>query len=165
VLVLLLALQVAAAAPDKSPPPRTGQASVAINSETFQREAGDKAQSFRVDYKAQLSWTMSEQKACTFGRCHHVCHMAISRKLLSRQLWWTPPSRPALLAQDSPAQREYAGGVVTFERPCASVTDPQALRAANERLRPYQFADELIRDRPQLMRDADAWLHINPPPK
>lgn len=163
-LVLLLALQAASAAPPAKPP-RTGQVAAAINSETFQRDADGRTQTFRVDYAAQLSWTMNEQKSCAFGRCHHVCQMKISRKLLSRQLWWTPPPGPAVLAQNSPAQREYAGGVVAFERPCASVTDPQALRAANERLRPYQFADELIRDRPQLMRDADAWLHINPPPK
>jgi hypothetical protein len=162
-LVLALALQ-AAATPAKPAPPRTGQITAAIHSEAFKRPLADNSQSFRVDYSAQLSWTLGEQKVCFFNSCHHVCQMTISHKMLSRQLWWTPPAGPAVLAQNSPAQREYAGGIVTFQRPCAAVTDPQITRAANDRLRPYQFADEMIHDRKQLMSDADAWLHINPPP-
>jgi hypothetical protein len=160
----LLAATAAAAPAAKPAPPRTGQVSSAIHSQYFKRLAGDKSQSFRVDYSAQLTWTLGEQKACFFNQCHHVCNLTISHKTLSRQIWWTPPTGPAVLAQNSPAQREYAGGVVTFQRPCASVTDPQVQRAANDRLRPYQFADEMIHDRPQLLSDADAWLHINPPP-
>jgi len=162
-LALVLALAAAAASP-KPAPPRTGLVSSQIHSDSFKRPQGDTTETFRVDYSAQVNWSLAERKSCFFNQCHHVCDMTLSRKLLSRQLWWLPASGAPILAQNSPAQREYAGGVSTFNRPCASVSDKDATRVAKERLRPYQFADELIRDRPQLQRDADAYLHITLPP-
>lgn len=68
-----------------------------------------------------------------------------------------------MLAENSPDQRAYAGGVVTLDRACAGVSDRDAARAASDRLRPYQFADEMMRDRTMLMQQADNYLYQNPP--
>jgi hypothetical protein len=150
-----LALAVAAA-PAKPAPPRTGTQSTLIHSETFRR--GEPASVFRVDYSVSANWSLAERKACFFNQCRSVCDETISKKTLSRQLWSLPPSGQPILVQDSPAQREYAHGVVTLERACAKVDDHEAARVVSQRLRPYQFADELIRDRPLLMKDADDYL-------
>jgi hypothetical protein len=161
-LALVLALLAAAPSPPPAPP-RAGQISNLIHSDSFKRPVEDRTETFRVDYSVGVNWSLAERKSCFFNQCHHVCDMTLSHKLLSRQLWWLPETGAPILAQNSPAQREYAGGVSTFNRPCASVADKDATRVAKERLRPYQFADEMIRDRPQLQSDADAYLHVTLP--
>ncbi len=150
-----LALAVAAA-PAKPAPPRTGTQTMLIHSETFRR--GEPPSVFRVDYSTSAIWTLADRKACFFNQCRGVCDETISKKLLSRQLWSLPPAGRPVLVQDSPAQREYAHGLITLDRACAKVDDHEAERVASQRLRPYQFADELIRDRPLLMKDADDYL-------
>jgi len=167
---MALALWLAAAvtpAPAPKPavpaPPRTGPVSTLIRSETFKRSFNDQPETFRVDYTASLIWTLADRKSCYFGRCHPACDLTVSHKFLSRQLWWTPPSKPAILAEDSHAQREYFGGVITFGRACNAVSDHDVARAVADRLRPYQFADELIRDRPLLLKAADIYLSLNLP--
>jgi len=145
-------------------PPRTGPVSTLIRSETFKRAFNDQPQSFRVDYTASLTWTLADRKSCYFGRCGPVCDLTVSHKILSRQLWWTPPAKPAVLAEDNHAQREYFGGVITFGRTCKAVNDHDVARAAADRLRPYQFADEIIKDRPLLLKSADDYLALNLPP-
>jgi hypothetical protein len=162
VIALILALATAAA-PAAPKPPRTGPVSTLIHSESFKRPLGDKAEAFRVDYSAGLTWTLVERKACFFSRCRPVCDLTISHKTLSRQLWWIPDGKPAVLAQNSPGQREYAGGVVTLGQACARLGDHDITKAATDRLRPYQFADELIHDRPYLLKDADDYLILHPP--
>jgi len=164
-LVALALWLVAAAAPAPAPAaPRTGPASALIHSETFKRMTGDKAQTFRVDYTASLTWTLGDRKSCYFGRCRSVCDLTVTHKVISRQLWWTPPGKPPVLAEDDHAQREYSGGVVTFGRTCKAVNDRDVARGAADRLRPYQFADELIKDRALLLSAADNYLAVNPPP-
>lgn len=145
-------------------PPRTGPVSTLIRSETFKRSYLDQPQSFRVDYTASLTWTLADRKSCYFGRCRPVCDLTVSHKVLSRQLWWTQPAKPPVLAEDNHAQREYFGGVITFGRTCKAVSDRDVARAAADRLRPYQFADELIRDRPLLLKSADDYLALTLPP-
>jgi hypothetical protein len=140
----------------KPAPPRTGPASALIHSEAFKR--GDKPESFRVDYTAMLTWTLSEHKACFMMRCHMACSMTISHKTLTRRLWWLPDGRPPVLAEDSPGEREYPGGVTDLGRPCAEIKDSDAAKAAADRLRPYQFAEELIHDRPLLLKATDDYL-------
>ena len=144
-------------------PPRTGPVSTLIRSESFKRSFNDQPQSFRVDYTASLTWTLADRKSCYFGRCHAVCDLTVSHKILSRQLWWTLPAKPAVLAEDNHAQREYFGGAITFGRACKAVSDHDVARAAADRLRPYQFADEIIRDRPFLLKSADDYLALNLP--
>jgi hypothetical protein len=162
-LVFLLATAPAPAKPATPPPPRTGPVTATIRSETFKRALNDKPQTFRVDYAATLTWTLAERKSCFLGRCGTVCDMTISHKTLSRQLWWLPPAGAPVLAENAPAQREYSGGVVTFGRPCTAVSDHDVARGAADRLRPYQFAAELIKDRPLLLKAADTYLTLNPP--
>ena len=87
----------------------------------------------------------------------------VTHKVLSRQLWWTPPGKPAVLAENNPSQREYFGGLVELGRPCAEIKDADVAHAAADRLRPYQFADEMIKDRPLLLKAVDTYLAINPP--
>ena len=156
-----------APAPAKPAPapakPRTGPASALIHSETFKRPFNDQPQTFRVDYTASLNWSLADRKACFFHRCHMVCDMTFTHKVLSRQLWWTPPGKPAVLAENNPSQREYFGGLVELGRPCAEVKDADVAHAAADRLRPYQFADEMIKDRPLLLKAVDDYLAINPP--
>jgi hypothetical protein len=166
VSVIALALWLAAATPAPAPPapPRTGPVSVLIRSETFKRAFKDKPQSFRVDYTASLTWSLKDRKACFFSHCGAVCDLIVSHKVLSRQIWWTPPEKAAVLAENNVNQREYYGGVVTFGRPCAAVSDSQVAHGASDRLRPYQFADEVIKDRPLLLKSADDYLALNPPP-
>jgi len=160
---LWLAVGAAAPAPAAPVPPRTGPVSTLIHSETFKRSFNDQPQSFRVDYTASLIWTLADRKSCYFGRCRAVCDLTVSHKVLSSQLWWTPPAKPAVLAADNRAQREYFGGVITFGRACKAVNDGDVARAAADRLRPYQFADELIRDRPLLLKSADDYLTLHLP--
>lgn len=143
--------------------PRTGPVSALIHSETFKRILADKPQAFRVDYTASLTWALTDRKACFFGRCAAVCDLTITHKVLSRQLWWTPPDKPAVLAENNPAQREYSGGVVTFGRACSAVVERDVARGAADRLRPYQFADEMIKDRALLLKAADDYLGLHPP--
>jgi hypothetical protein len=150
-------------APAKPAPLRAGSVSTLIHSETFTRPLADKTQSFRVDYTASASWGLAERKQCFFNRCHPVCDMTVSHKVLSRQLWWLPPGRQPVLAENSPDQRAYASGVTTLDRACAAVNDHDATRTATDRLRPYQFADEMMHDRSFLMQAADNYLHLNPP--
>jgi hypothetical protein len=147
----------------KPAPPRTAPVSTLIHSETFTRPLGEKTQSFRVDYTASLTWVLGERKQCLFKRCHPVCDLTVSHKVLSRQLWWLPPGRAPVLAENSPDQRAYAGGVVTLDKACAAVSDGDAARGASDRLRPYQFADEMMHDRSMLMQEADNYLYQNPP--
>ena len=144
-------------------PPRTGPVSTLVRSEAFKRSFNDQPQSFRVDYTASLTWTLVDRKSCYFGRCHAACDLTISHKILSRQLWWAPPAKPAVLAEDNHAQREYFGGVITFGRACKAVSAHDVARAAADRLRPYQFADEIIKDRPLLLKSADDYLALNLP--
>jgi hypothetical protein len=142
----------------KPTPPRTGPASALVRSEIFKR--GDKPQTFRVDYTASLTWTLTEHKACFFKRCHMVCSMTVTHKTLASQLWWISSGAAPILAESSPAEREYAGGVVDLGRPCASINDRDAAKAAADRLRPSQFAEELIHDRPLLFKAADDYLAL-----
>jgi hypothetical protein len=163
VIALILALAVATAPAKPAPPPappRTGSPSVPVHSESFKR--GDKDHSFRVDYTASLAWTLADRKACFVGRCHPVCDVTIRHKILSRQLWLVPAGAAPILAENSPAEREYPGGVVTLGGACKAVTDLQVTRVATERLRPYQFAEELIRERPLLFKAADDYLALHP---
>jgi len=157
----------APAAPAPKPavaaPPRTGPVSTLIRSETFKRTFNDQPQSFRVDYNASLTWTLADRKSCYFARCRPVCDLTVSHKVLSRQLWWTPPASSAVLAEDNRSQREYFGGVITFGKVCKAVSDHDVARAAADRLRPYQFADEIIRDRQLLLKSADDYLALNLP--
>jgi len=147
-----------AAAAVKPTTPLAGPASGLVRSELFKR--GDKpqtsgSQTFRVDYTASLSWTLADRKSCFFGRCGMVCDMTIHHKTLARELWWIPEHGAPVLAENSPAEREYPGGVVPLGRPCGSLSDREVAKAASDRLRPYQFAEELITDRPLLMKAAD----------
>ena len=153
----------AAPAPAAPAPPRSGQVSALIHSETFRRALNGKPQQFRVDYTASLNWALVERKACFVGRCRTVCDLTISHKVLSRQLWWLPTGLAPVLAENTPAQREYSGGVVNFNRTCPSVSDRDVARGANDRLRPYQFADEMIKDRAPMAKAADDYLALNPP--
>ncbi len=148
--------------PAKPAPPRTGPASALIHSEAFKH--GYANQGFRVDYTATLTWALADSKACFFTRCHPVCNITISHKLLSRQLWRLPDGAAPVLAQNDPGEREYAGGVVTLGQACKAVSDTDVTRAAAERLRPYQFAEELIHDRPMLFKAADDYLALHEPP-
>jgi hypothetical protein len=143
--------------------PRTGPVAAVIHSETFKRTFNNTRQPFRVDYTASLTWALSERKVCVLHRCRTVCDMTISHKVLSRRLWWAPPAMPPVLAGDTLAQREYAGGTITFGQVCSEVRDRDVARGAAESLRPYQFADELMKDQPLLMKSADDYLAINPP--
>lgn len=153
-----------AAAPAPPTPPRTAPVSALIHSESFKRITNGKPQAFRVDYTASLTWTLGERKSCYLTGCGTVCDMTISHKVLSRQVWWLPPALPPVLAENSQAQREYSGGVITFRRLCKAVSDHDVARGAADRLRPYQFAGELIKDRSLLLRDADDYLALNLPP-
>lgn len=152
-----------ASAPAAPPPPRTGPVSALIHSESFKRTLNGQPQSFRVDYTASLTWTLAERKSCLLIRCGTICDMTISHKVLSRQLWWLPPAGAPVLAENTPAQREYSGGVVTYRRPCAVVKDTDVAHGTADRLRPYQFAAELIKDRSPLLKAADDYLALNPP--
>ena len=163
-LIALALLAAPTPAPAAPAPPRSGQVSALIHSETFRRAPNGKPQPFRVDYTASLNWALVERKACLVGRCRTVCDLTISHKVLSRQLWWTPAGQPPILAENTPAQREYFGGVVNFNRTCASVGEKDVARGANDRLRPYQFADEMIKDRAPMAKAADDYLALNPPP-
>jgi hypothetical protein len=149
-------------APAKPAPPRTGPASALIHSEAFKH--GYANQSFRVDYTASLTWSLADAKSCFVTRCHPVCNITITHKTLSRQLWRLPDGAKPVLAENDPNEREYAGGVVTLGRACTAVSDADVTRAAAERLRPYQFAEELIHDRPMLFKAADDWLAMHEPP-
>jgi hypothetical protein len=149
-------------APAKPAPQRTGPASALIHSEAFKH--GYANQAFRVDYTASLTWTLADAKSCFVMRCHPVCNITITHKILSRQLWRLPDGAKPVLAENDPGEREYAGGVVTLGRACKAVSDADVTRVAAERLRPYQFAEELIHDRPMLFKAADDWLALHEPP-
>jgi hypothetical protein len=165
--MIAFALMLLAADPDPVKPPnpatRKGALSAQIHSEPFTRPLDDGVQAFRVDYKASLKWELSERKDCSLIRCHTVCDLTIRNKILSRQVWWLPVGRPPLLAEDAPGEREYPGGLITYGRACKNVDDQELAHAVAERLRPYQFADEMIKDRPLRDKAADNFLVLYPP--
>jgi hypothetical protein len=165
--MIAFALMLLAADPDPVKPPnparRKGELSALIHSEPFKRPLDDGLQAFRVDYQASLKWNVEDRKDCSLIRCHTVCDLTIKSKVLSRQIWWLPSDRPPLLAEDAPGEREYPGGVVTYGRACKNVGDQDLAHAVAERLRPYQFADEMIKDRPLRDKAADNFLALYPP--
>jgi hypothetical protein len=163
VIAILIGLAAASAPASPTAAPTSGPATAQIRSETFKRPFNDKPQVFRVDYTASLTWTLKDGKACLFVRCGAVCDMVISHKVLSRQLWWTPPGRPPVLAENDPSEREYAGGVTSLPGPCNALTARDIARGAANSLRPYQFTDELIKDRPDIVKAADNYLVLYPP--
>jgi len=138
---------------------RTGVGSAAVRSEVFQHPGGGGATySFRVDYTASVAWTLTENKACVWGRCLTTCNQAFSKRMLSRKLWWLAPDGPPVLAEDTPNEREYTGGTASFRGPCAFVSAEQINREVNARLRPRQFAEEMAKDRPAVAESADEFL-------
>ena len=143
---------------------RKGALSVLIHSETFKRPLADSPdQAFRVDYKASVKWILSQDKDCSLIACRTRCTVTFTSKILSRKIWWLPADRPPVLAEDAPAEREYPGGVVHYGRPCKALSDEDANRAASERLRPFQFTDEMIKDRPMRDKAGDNFLALYPP--
>ena len=143
---------------------RKGSVSSLIHSETFKRPLADSPdQDFRVDYTASVKWSLAQDKDCSLIACRTRCTVTFTTKVLSRRIWWLQAGRPPVLAEDAPAEREYPGGVVHYGRPCKALSDEDANRAASERLRPFQFADEMIRDRPLRDKAGDNFLVLYPP--
>ena len=152
---LIMAATAAASTPAS---PRTGTVSSAIHSEVLKRTVGGLTQSFRVDYTASLQWSLADKKVCLWGHCHATCDVVITSRVLSRKLWWLPSDGAPVLAEDAPNQREYSGGATPYGGACTGVSDADIARAASDRLRPHQFAEELIQDRELVGLAADSYL-------
>ena len=140
-----------------------GKVSALIHSETFKRPLEDTVQTFRVDYTASLKWSTIKDKACGLFGCHPACNLTFRTKVLSRQIWWLPPGRPPIMAEDAPAEREYPAGTLHYNRDCNALSLEEINRAGAEHLRPYQFADEMIKDQEMRDKAADNYLLLYPP--